>query len=227
MQSASYTIRLGVELLDAFPAKKSIDVETLLDQADQSAEYAPWSEKDEGREEMTETVECRGCGALLVDASPYDKERQPCSVCGPLRRGMSLNVVQELELYQQFKVKQKRPGAKRPVHEQVGGFDYTRSRGKFSKIVRVIDRENDQYYECITDPDTGEIIRECNEPLSHHFGRGSAKFQDHGLPEEEIAIAAYYIWKRAGEPHGWDRNHWFMAIEDQKRAHAGVPTIFS
>lgn len=29
--------------------------------------------------------------------------------------------------------------------------------------------------------------------------------------EEEIAIAAYYIWQASGEPHGRDLDHWFQA----------------
>jgi hypothetical protein len=44
-----------------------------------------------------------------------------------------------------------------------------------SKIERVIDRENDKYYELITDSETGSILRECNEPLTQHVDRGSAK----------------------------------------------------
>ena len=43
------------------------------------------------------------------------------------------------------------------------------------KKERLIDRQNDLYEETITDPDTGEVIRNCGEPLSQHQGRGSAK----------------------------------------------------
>ena len=39
----------------------------------------------------------------------------------------------------------------------------------------VIDRENDLYKEVVTDPDTGKIIHQCEEPLSEHVGHGSAK----------------------------------------------------
>jgi hypothetical protein len=56
-------------------------------------------------------------------------------------------------------VKAKRLGQKKPyVHRQ-----------------RVIDRDNDRYFEKITDYDTGEIIHYCEEPLSQHINHGSAK----------------------------------------------------
>ncbi len=43
--------------------------------------------------------------------------------------------------------------------------------------------------------------------------------------EEEIAVAAYYLWKKANEAHGHDVEQWF-AGEDQLEAglaRAGVP----
>src|SRR5262249_54431354 len=29
--------------------------------------------------------------------------------------------------------------------------------------------------------------------------------------EEEIAVAAYFLWKSGNEEHGHDREHWFLA----------------
>ena len=43
------------------------------------------------------------------------------------------------------------------------------------KISQRIDRRNDTYKEKITDIQTGEIINECEEPLSKHWGHGSDK----------------------------------------------------
>ena len=39
----------------------------------------------------------------------------------------------------------------------------------------MIDREADTYDETVTDPESGEIVHECHEPLSEHRGHGSAK----------------------------------------------------
>jgi hypothetical protein len=40
---------------------------------------------------------------------------------------------------------------------------------------RVIDRKNNVYHEKVIDPVSGTVIHECDEPLTDHFGHGSAK----------------------------------------------------
>jgi hypothetical protein len=40
---------------------------------------------------------------------------------------------------------------------------------------RVIDKKNTRYRETITDPQTGEVVFLCDEPLDEHQGHGSAK----------------------------------------------------
>ena len=40
---------------------------------------------------------------------------------------------------------------------------------------RIIDRRNDWYMERVIDCETGEIIHDCDEPLSDHQGHGSAR----------------------------------------------------
>ncbi len=49
---------------------------------------------------------------------------------------------------------------------------------------RRIDRDNDRYDEVVIDPETGEIVYECHEPLSEHWGHGSAKTIGQGPPPE-------------------------------------------
>ena len=43
------------------------------------------------------------------------------------------------------------------------------------RLERFLDRLRDLYKEKITNPTTGEVIHECEEPLSKHQGHGSAK----------------------------------------------------
>ena len=59
--------------------------------------------------------------------------------------------------------------------EKKFGQDWSESLGRFVDYERIIDRQNDRYYERIVDPETGEVLREIDEPLSEHIGRGSAK----------------------------------------------------
>jgi hypothetical protein len=74
-----------------------------------------------------------------------------------------------------YGLKAKRPGQKKPYVEDMSMPDYSHSRGKHVHKKRVIDRDNDQYLEKITDYETGEVIHHCKEPLSQHQGHGDAK----------------------------------------------------
>ncbi len=64
-----------------------------------------------------------------------------------------------------------------------GGFGYesitgveVRRDGKGSVYIRrIIDREKDQYLEHVTDCRTGEVLRDIEQPLSIHIGRGTEK----------------------------------------------------
>lgn len=74
------------------------------------------------------------------------------------------------------KIKMKaRLGSKgKPFIESVSGDDLYRKTGKWNILNRIFNRDKDEYSETVTDPDTGEVIHECEEPLSQHRGHGSA-----------------------------------------------------
>ena len=72
-------------------------------------------------------------------------------------------------------LKARHPSLRKPFFESVSGDDLFRLTGQWNKLKRVIDRARDYYLEVITDRRTGKIIRYCEEPLSQHKGRGSAK----------------------------------------------------
>lgn len=69
----------------------------------------------------------------------------------------------------------KRIGRKRLAIEGFNSFSYNHDRMKLVSHIRHIDRSKDQYFELVVDPETGEIIHHCEEKLSAHRGRGSAK----------------------------------------------------
>lgn len=45
----------------------------------------------------------------------------------------------------------------------------------------MIDRENDRYFERVVDPETGKVLRICEEPLSQHQGHGTANKDSSGV----------------------------------------------
>lgn len=69
----------------------------------------------------------------------------------------------------------KRPSKHRYVIEFEAGDDLHKDSGKWMNKVKVINRREDDYLEVITDPETGEKVHECHEPLRQHQGHGSAK----------------------------------------------------
>lgn len=176
---------------------------------------------------MNDTVQCSNCKSFYIKEAPDEKERNKCPDCGKICRVLYMDVSNDLGIYDQLGTKQKRPGKKKPINEQISGYELTRATNTYSIKSRVIDRENDYYFEEIIDPETGEVLHHREEKLSEHYGRGSAKFQKHDFQHADIAIAAYYIWEKECRPENRDKEHWNMAIEDMKRDAAGIPRIYT
>lgn len=72
-------------------------------------------------------------------------------------------------------VKARRLGEKRPYFEGMSIPTHSVSTRKLVQREQIIDRDNDRYYEQVTDYDTGEVIHFNEEPLSKHVGHGTAK----------------------------------------------------
>jgi len=121
-------------------------------------------------------VQCGACGATInepQDLSPG--KRTPCPACGSTTRKFSVFITETLTLRESLGFKAKRQGQGKPYVEGRSGDDLHRKTGKWMKKEQVIDRENDQYAEVVTDPETGIVMHHCKEPLSKHRGHGSAK----------------------------------------------------
>lgn len=154
---------------------------------------------------MTDFIRCGGCDSILLEPFQTD-HREPCPECGATSRVFEMNVSDKLWFREMVGMKQKRPGEKKPIIESKSGDSLFKKTGEWNKLIRVIDRENDRYYELIKDQD-GNVIRHVDEPLSEHYGRGSAKLQKHKLPHDHIAVAAYFIWQSEGCPSGRHLEH--------------------
>lgn len=81
----------------------------------------------------------------------------------------------KMEWHDSVDVKLKGIDFKKSVFEGRSGGDLHRKTGRWSKIERAIDRQHDRYREQIIDADTGQVLHSCDEPLSSHRDRGSAK----------------------------------------------------
>jgi hypothetical protein len=86
-----------------------------------------------------------------------------------------VNIVENLLAVDGYGAIGKRPGKKKPFVEEMSMPEYSYSKGKIVHKYRLIDRDNDKYAEKVSDYQSGEIIHQCEEPLTEHFGHGSAK----------------------------------------------------
>ena len=122
-----------------------------------------------------ETIVCGDCGAPLKDALPSDDptQRKPCASCGSTKRKDHVFNVGSVTPRGGLDMKAKRPGEKRPHIEGKVIPDHSRSRDKPVHREQIIDRDNDRYFERVTDYESGEVIHECEEPLSQHLGHGA------------------------------------------------------
>ena len=121
-------------------------------------------------------VRCGACHAKL-DEDPHapTEQRGPCPHCGSVSRHFEVGISETLALHSKLTAKGRHPGEKRPFIEQTVGDDLHRKTGRWMKLHRVIDRLRNWYHERVTDPASGQVMHECNEPLTEHKGHDSAK----------------------------------------------------
>jgi len=119
-------------------------------------------------------ITCSNCGFILPDTDNAESAIA-CENCGGLNRTIHVSVEEKVIARDGLGLKAKRPGEKRPYIEDLSIPEHNHCLDKVVHRARVIDRDNDSYFEKITDYETGEIIHHCEELLSQHQNHGSAK----------------------------------------------------
>jgi hypothetical protein len=121
---------------------------------------------------------CDHCGAEIGESAdlPPLGEHSSCPECRSDERFFRWTGENAGYITMRSTVRRK-PGQRRSPFEELSGDVYSHSLGRMVRIHRTIDRRRDLYYERVLDPDTREVLREIEEPLSQHRGRGSAKLR--------------------------------------------------
>lgn len=123
---------------------------------------------------MQET-RCAKCDAHLFEPSGVPASQ--CPVCGGVARSIAVRIDDGIRFHDGHRAKAYRAGSSEFFLDARSGPSYYRVGAEWHHVVRVIDRENDRYTELVRVLSTGEIIREIDEPLSQHTGRGGSKNQ--------------------------------------------------
>jgi len=132
-------------------------------------------------ESIHRSVRCSQCGKL-VDEQPDAMVSLPCPSCGGMARTVHLAIEDQVGVGLMDSLRGKVKDQTRRSDEKLRrdfftGAELQRSTGKFVQKDRIIDKDRDHYFEKVVDPKTGEVIHLCEEPLSQHWGHGSAKLR--------------------------------------------------
>ena len=121
---------------------------------------------------------CGSCGEPIDESADVPiEDRVPCPQCGSTTRKFSEHLKVKAKAQVGLKFKHKRPGSKKPITEGFTGRDLRKSVGDFVDKEQRFDRGKDRRYREKIVTDSGEVIRDVDEPLSEHRNRGSAKFK--------------------------------------------------
>jgi hypothetical protein len=103
---------------------------------------------------------------------------RPCPRCGSSARRVQVGealAIPKVEIFGKLNWRSGEKRNRKPLRSGVTGDDFYKASGRWSSVTRVIDRLKDWYYEHIIDRETGQVLRHCDEKLSDHKGRGSAR----------------------------------------------------
>ena len=123
-------------------------------------------------------VKCNDCGGLIDEpANTAVDLRSLCPSCGSKARLYTIALKGEITFREKLKLKARhgKAGEVKPFLELQTGDDFYRKTGEWTRREKLEDRDNDRYFEYIVNPKTGEVVHQCEEPLSQHQGHGAAK----------------------------------------------------
>lgn len=124
---------------------------------------------------------CQDCNSTINEVQETIEGRQPCAVCGSLKRRYDESVSSGMVVGALMHTKGYAGGLSKTKglrFESKDGDSFSVTLGRFVKFNQLVDHGADRYVKKVVDPVTGEILREVDEPLPEHRGRGSAKKRD-------------------------------------------------
>ena len=118
---------------------------------------------------------CNNCKQII-----HDMNITKCPKCGLDKFGIVIEFEDSINISDSLKGKMKDPkfsSKRNPRVEFITGTDISKDNNRLVEKYRLIDKNKNLYKEKIIDKETGEIIKNVEEPLDQHQGHGSAKFR--------------------------------------------------
>ena len=117
---------------------------------------------------------CFACETLRSE-DEHASFDEPCQKCGNTST-VSYEPGQEFHIVASgLKFASKPPEGGRWFYQGRIDHSHYKKDNEYHFIQRYIDTDRNRYYERIINKKTGEVVREVDEPLTEHTGRGSAK----------------------------------------------------
>lgn len=125
----------------------------------------------------TQYKECPNCKYIITDMTVLE-----CPECNSNKLNIVIDIKETVHIYDILKGKKKDPNfnsKRNPRFEIITGSEKCHDKNKMVQKLRVIDKTviPYKYKEQLIDIETGEIIKDVEEPLVQHPGHGSAKFK--------------------------------------------------
>lgn len=125
------------------------------------------------------SVECAKCGAELGERDNVPVEnRTKCPRCGDTARVFKVTLSSTIKITNSLRGKARDAAGGKPFTEFKSEDSFSRKLGILAKRYMRIDRRNNRYIEEVIDPESGDTIHFCDEPLTEHQGHGSARKKD-------------------------------------------------
>ena len=121
-------------------------------------------------------VECKNCGASLNDEpTPSSADRAPCPTCGSKLRLFKKEISASVSFRAGVRGAAYRVSKSKWFAKFRSEPSFHRRLGIWAQRLMSLNKRSDSYSETVTNPETGEVIHHCSEPLSEHKGHGSAR----------------------------------------------------
>ncbi len=127
-----------------------------------------------GENQLMLGIYCIKCGTKLDSSYINEKSKENCPFCGAIGKSFKAKLSDEVGIHSCLFIKKYESGTKKPNLEIITGDSFYKKEKRWVHKSREIDRKKNKYYEEIKDKD-GIIIHKCEEPLTDHYGLGSAK----------------------------------------------------